>query len=137
MLDARFVDGFGVGASSVAPGNRLPGTPGRRAFAELAWQPAPAQGPFAAAALVHSGRLLVDDANTDASAAWTVLNLRVGLRQQLGPWRLSQVVYLENATGRSYIGSVIVNEANQRFFEPSPGRSWYAGVSVAYVFGQR
>ncbi len=137
VLDARFVDGFGVGASSVAPGNRLPGTPGRRAFAELAWAPAPAHGPFAAAALVHSGRLLVDDANTDASAAWTVLNLRVGLRQQLGPWRLSQVVYLENATGRSYIGSVIVNEANQRFFEPSPGRSWYAGVSVAYVFGQR
>jgi iron complex outermembrane receptor protein len=43
-------------------------------------------------------------------------------------------VYLENATGRSYIGSVIVNESNQRFFESSPGRSWYAGVSASYVF---
>jgi iron complex outermembrane receptor protein len=134
VLEARFVDGFGSGASSVAPGNRLPGTPGRRAFAELAWQPAPAQGPFAAAALVHSGRLLVDDANTDASAAWTVLNLRVGWRQRLGRWRLSQVVHVENATDRAYVGSVIVNEANRRWFEPSPGRSWYAGVSAAYVF---
>ena len=83
---------------------------------------------------MHGGRLYVDDANTDSTPAWTVLNLRAGLRQQLGPWRFSQVVHLENATGRSYIGSVIVNEANQRFFEPSPGRSWYAGVSAAYLF---
>jgi iron complex outermembrane receptor protein len=133
-LEATFVDGFGSGASAVAPGNRLPGAPLRRGFAELAWQPAPVQGPFAAAAVVHGGRLYVDDANTDSTPAWTVLNLRAGLRQQLGPWRFSQVVHLENATGRSYIGSVIVNEANQRFFEPSAGRSWYAGVSAAYVF---
>ncbi|MCX7227779.1 MAG: TonB-dependent receptor [Burkholderiales bacterium] len=133
-LEATFVDGFGSGASAVAAGNRLPGAPDRRAFAELAWQPSALRGPFAAAAVVHGGRLYVDDANTDSTPAWTVLNLRAGLRQQLGPWRFSQVVHLENATGRSYIGSVIVNEANQRFFEPSPGRSWYAGVSAAYVF---
>jgi iron complex outermembrane receptor protein len=133
-LEATFVDGFGSGASAVASGNRLPGAPGRRAFAELAWQPSALRGPFAAAAVVHGGRLYVDDANTDSTPAWTVLNLRAGLRQQLGPWRFSQVVHLENATGRSYIGSVIVNEANQRFFEPSPGRSWYAGVSAAYLF---
>jgi iron complex outermembrane receptor protein len=43
-------------------------------------------------------------------------------------------VHLENATDRAYVGSVIVNEANRRWFEPSPGRSWYAGVSAAYVF---
>ncbi len=133
-LEATFVDGFGSGASAVAPGNRLPGAPGRRAFAEFAWQPAADRGPFAAAALVHGGRVYVDDANTDSTAPWTVLNLRAGLRQRLGPWRFSQVVHLENATDRSYVGSVIVNEANRRWFEPSPGRSWYAGVSVAYVF---
>ena len=133
-LEATFVDGFGSGASAVAAGNRLPGAPLRRGFAELAWQPSPVQGPFAAAAVVHGGRLYVDDANTDSTAAWTVMNLRAGLRQQLGPWRFSQAVYLENATGRSYIGSVIVNESNQRFFESSPGRSWYAGVSASYVF---
>ena len=133
-LEATFVDGFGSGASAVAPGNRLPGAPLRRGFAELAWQPSPVQGPFAAAAVVHGGRLYVDDANTDSTAAWTVLNLRAGLRQQFGPWRFSQAVYLENATDRSYIGSVIVNESTQRFFESSPGRSWYAGVSASYVF---
>jgi iron complex outermembrane receptor protein len=133
-LEATFVDGFGSGASAVAAGNRLPGAPLRRGFAELAWQPSPVQGPFAAAAVVHGGRLYVDDANTDSTAAWTVLNLRAGLRQQFGPWRFSQAVYLENATDRSYIGSVIVNESTQRFFESSPGRSWYAGVSASYVF---
>jgi len=133
-LEATFVDGFGRGASAVAAGNRLPGAPDRRAFAELAWQPSAVSGPFAAAAIVHGGRLSVDDANTDATAAWTVLNLRAGLRQRVGRWRFSQVLHIENATGRTYVGSVIVNEANRRFFEPSPGRSWYAGVSVGYVF---
>jgi iron complex outermembrane recepter protein len=31
-----------------------------------------------------------------------------------------------------YIGSVIVNEANGRFFEPAPGRSWLAGVDLGF-----
>ncbi|MGH6623765.1 MAG: TonB-denpendent receptor, partial [Burkholderiaceae bacterium] len=31
-----------------------------------------------------------------------------------------------------YIGSVIVNEANGRYFEPAPGRNWLVGVDLGY-----
>ena len=42
--------------------------------------------------------------------------------------------HLDNATDRRYAGSVIVNEANSRFFEPAPPRNWLAAVSVRYRF---
>jgi iron complex outermembrane receptor protein len=31
---------------------------------------------------------------------------------------------------RRYAGSVIVNEANGRFFEPAPGRTWLLGLDM-------
>ncbi|MEI7443677.1 MAG: TonB-dependent receptor [Burkholderiales bacterium] len=133
-LDATFLDASGRGPTAIAAGNALPGAPPRRAFAELAWQPSADRGPFAAAALVHGGRVYVDDANTDSAAAWTVVHLRAGLRQRMGRWRFSQVLHVENAGGRNYVGSVIVNESNQRYFESAPTRTWAFGVTAAYVF---
>jgi iron complex outermembrane receptor protein len=41
---------------------------------------------------------------------------------------------LNNVTDRNYAGSVIVGDTNGRFFEPAPGRNWFAGVSGAVSF---
>jgi iron complex outermembrane receptor protein len=43
-------------------------------------------------------------------------------------------VRVDNIADRDYIGSVIVNEGNSRFFEPAPGRTWLLGVSATYAF---
>jgi iron complex outermembrane receptor protein len=51
-----------------------------------------------------------------------------------GAFEVRPLVRLENATDRRYAGSVIVNEANRRFFEPAPPRSWLAAVTVRYRF---
>ena len=32
------------------------------------------------------------------------------------------------------IGSVIVNEGNNRFFEPADGRNWSAGIKLSKQF---
>jgi iron complex outermembrane receptor protein len=37
-------------------------------------------------------------------------------------------------TDADYVGSVIVNEANQRFYEPAPTCNWFAGMTVGYAF---
>ena len=37
---------------------------------------------------------------------------------------------IDNMLDARYIGSVIVNEANGRYFEPAPGRSWLVGLDV-------
>lgn len=70
---------------------------------------------------------------TDAA---TVFNLRVGLEQKLGGWRLREFLRLDNVCDKAYVGSVIANEGNRRLFEPAPGRSWSVGVTANYAFGQ-
>ena len=44
------------------------------------------------------------------------------------------MVRLENVFDKKYIGSVIVGDGNDRYYEPAPGRAWYAGVNAQYTF---
>lgn len=156
VLDAEFRDGYTRvgGAGRVAAGNAIPGTPERFAYAELAWRP---QGASAAAAVppavggaagafgrqggthvalevLHVGRIFANDLNTEQAAAYTLVNLRAGLEQRLGDWRLRQFVRLDNVADKRFAGSVIVNDANGRFFEPGPGRTWLVGLSLGRAF---
>ena len=39
---------------------------------------------------------------------------------------------LDNFTNRAYVGSVIVNESNSRYFEPAPGRVAYIMFTAAW-----
>jgi iron complex outermembrane receptor protein len=138
-LRARFDDGFvsgsGAAAVTIPAGNRLPGTPERSAFAELAWTPKAAWGGFnAGVELVHIGKLFVNDQNSDAAPAATIVNLRAGFVQQMGAWRFRQLLRLDNAADKSYAGSVIVNEANGRFFEPALPRNWLIGLTAQVEF---
>jgi outer membrane receptor protein involved in Fe transport len=64
-----------------------------------------------------------------------VTNVRVGGTAVFGrPW-LSPVVGVQNLFDRRYVGSVAVNAAGTlataKFYEPGPGRSWFAGLSAA------
>lgn len=131
VLRARFADGFGTGAAAVPAGNRIPGVPRERLFAELAWQPDPFRGPFAGVELLHTGSIAVDDRNTDTAPASSVASLRAGWRHEIGGWRLAGTVRVDNVADARVVGSVIVNEGQRRFFEPAPGRAWFAGVSVS------
>jgi iron complex outermembrane receptor protein len=128
LLDAR----YGTG-SAVPAGNRLPGVPATTAFLELGWRERPV-GFEGALEWRYVGRVFVDDTNSDAAAAAATLNLRLALRQAHGRWTVSEFVRVDNVANSRHAGSVIVNEANGRFFEPAPGRTWLAGVEAAYRF---
>ena len=117
----------------VASGNRLPGVPRLSLFAELAYQHRP-WGLETGLEMRHTGKVFVDDRNTDAAPGATTFNLRAALTQISGKWTFKEFVRIDNLTDRNYIGSVIVNEGNQRFFEPAPGRSALIGVKVRYTF---
>jgi iron complex outermembrane receptor protein len=45
---------------------------------------------------------------------------------------LSESFRIDNLANRRYVGSVIVNETNSRFFEPEPGRAAYVMFSAAF-----
>ncbi|MBC7711119.1 MAG: hypothetical protein H7203_13735, partial [Rhizobacter sp.] len=56
---------------------------------------------------------------------------RIGVQQQWGKARWTAFVRGDNLGNKIYSGTVIVNEANRRYYEPAAGRTWLSGVSVA------
>jgi iron complex outermembrane receptor protein len=135
VLDARYAQAFTSGAAGliVPAGNRLPGVPRTSLYAELRWQHF-ASGFSAALEARHNSQVYVDDQNSDAAAAYTIANLRMGFAQKTGAWRIAETLRIDNLTDRAYIGSVIVADGNRRFFEPAPPRSLAIIFSARYAF---
>lgn len=117
----------------VSAGNRVPGIPRYTLFGELGWRNV-ARGINAAIEARRSGKVFVNDTNSDAASGFTLVNARVGFSQDVWKIRFTEFVRVDNIFDVKYIGSVIVNETSRRFFEPSPGRSFIAGVSASVTF---
>jgi iron complex outermembrane receptor protein len=138
-LNARFTEAFTTVISTpsvpvtVNAGSRLPGVPEQSLFGELVWRYAPV-GFHAGVEVRHSGKVYVNDPNTEAAAAYTVWNLRAGFEQRGRKWRIAEFVRVDNVGDKEYIGSVIVSEANNRFYEPAPTRNVMAGVQASLQF---
>lgn len=129
-LRAVYDQGFGT----VLQGSRLPGVPNANGYAELAWKDG-ADRFGAALEGIASTKAYAEDANADIPApGYAVLNARVNASQAFGQWRIKEFVRVNNLLDRQYVGSLIVGDANKRFYEAAPGRNWMAGVSVAYAF---
>ena len=139
LLEARFEDAFSYqpsatsGTVTVPAGNRLPGVARTAAYAELAWRRG-RPGWSAAVEAVYRGKVFVNDVNSDAADRYAIGNLRVLHTHGARRWHWSEFVRVDNVTDRDYIGSVIVNEANGRVFEPAAGRSVALGLELRYEF---
>ena len=114
---------------TVPAGNRLPGVPAETLFIRADYR---TRGLDFGAEWRAQSRLPVDDRNTDFAAGWGVVNLSVQQSLSLGSWSLRTFFRVDNILDKRYIGSVIVNESNGRFFEPAPGRSWTVGLDARY-----
>jgi len=132
-LDATFRDdylvctgaGCTVPATPVAAGARIPGVPARQLFARLDWS----GGPWSAAIEgVGVGDVVVDDLATGRAAGYALLHLEGARRWRFDAGELRAFVRVDNVLDHAYIGSVIVNEGNGRFYEPGPGRGVLLGA---------
>jgi iron complex outermembrane receptor protein len=138
-LDAVFEDGFatvtGTPAvpATVAPGNMLPGVPRHQFYAEGAWRYAPA-GLRLAAEYLYRSQVAVNDINSEFAPSYGVFNVVFGLEQRGARWRLSEFLRIDNVGDRAYIGSVVVNDANGRYYEPAPPRTSMLGVQASLRF---
>ena len=121
------------GSNGISRGNRLPGVPATTLFGELAYEPA--AWVSTAVEGIYRSKVQVQDSN-DARPApgYAVFNLRARFKQEYGDWKFEQLVRWENVFDKKYIGSVIVGDGNNRFYEPAPGRAWYAGLTAQYAF---
>ncbi|WP_425261906.1 TonB-dependent receptor family protein [Rubrivivax sp. RP6-9] len=137
-LDAVYADGFltCAGIPCTAPtapvpaGNRVAGAQRGSVFAELAWRSA-VVGEFGVE-VRGVGRTPVNDANSDFAAGHALTALRWSWgRDTGGGTRLETLVRLDNVAGRRAAGSVIVNDANGRYFEAAAPRALTLAVRVS------
>ncbi|WP_040395101.1 TonB-dependent receptor family protein [Aromatoleum toluclasticum] len=133
IYDEAFVTGTGATAKTVEDGKRIPGIPALSAYAELEWKPR--EGLATALEVLHRGKVYVEDTNTKhAAPAYTLANLRLTAEQRSGHWTFQQMVRVDNLFDKEHVASVIVGDGNDRFYEPGPTRSVYAGIKTSYRF---
>lgn len=130
MLHAIYDEGFGT----VPQGSRLPGVAKSSFYSEIGWKEA--AGRYGAALeTVANSRVYAEDTNTAQTApGYAIVNARIQASQQFDGWRLHQFARLNNLFDRDYVGSVIVGDANRRYYEAAPARNWILGVSAQYQF---
>ena len=115
---------------TVNAGNYLPAVPMNSLYAGLTWSYAP-MGFSTTLETQGRARIYADDRNSDAASGYWVANVRAGFEQETRHWRFSEFARLDNLANRAYVGSVIVDETNFRFFEAAPGRTAYILFNAA------
>ena len=131
-LDAFFASPYQDAAGQpIATGNRLPGT--ARHTARLAFTHHPNAAWQWGADLNLSGKVFVNDRNTDAAPGFAVASLHAShALQSQGSTRWQLWARLDNVLDRNHVGSLVVNDGNSRFFEPAAGRRVMVGLRAQF-----
>jgi len=109
-------------------GNSIPGVPATQLQLAATWR---RDGWFATLEGIAASHMYADDGNTAAASGYSIVNVRFGATSVFGnPW-IAPVVGVDNVFDARYIGSVNVNASNGKYYEPSPARTIYAGMTVA------
>lgn len=113
-------------------GNMLPGLSKQNMFVATSYQLTPEWKLGLSAQ--HASKVFVDDKNSEAAPAFTIASASVGYTKDIGDWRLHAFARVDNLFDRNYVGSVIVNDGNGRYYESAQGRNWSTGVNLRYNF---
>lgn len=133
LLDATFRNETCSSQGRCTPaGNRLPGIARSMGYASLEY--APEEGWHAGADIRYLSKIQANDANNAEAPSYAITSLNTGYRFNWSRWSLDLFSRVDNVFDREYVGSVIVNEGNSRYFEPAPGRNWGGGANLTYQF---
>lgn len=125
LTDVRFRDD---GSDDTAfEGNRVPGITPHRLFASAVWSPGMST---IAAELQHNAAQYADDANTGENPAYTLVDLRGQTALAIGAVEVAPFIAVNNLLDEMYFGSITVNAAAARYYEPAPGRNVVVGASI-------
>lgn len=118
---------FLVGDDDFA-GNPEPGAPPHRVFAELSYE---TLGLLSAVNYEWVDAYSVNNAGSESNWASQVVNLRFALAHGFGGLDVRPFVGIDNVFDERYNGSTIPNSFGGRYYEPSPGREVYFGITLS------
>ncbi|HEX6309205.1 MAG TPA: TonB-dependent receptor [Longimicrobiales bacterium] len=124
VTDVRFRDD---GDTTRFESNRVPGIAPHKLYASAAWT---RSGTSVTAEIRHHAGQFANDANTVESEGYTLLDLRAATALGFGAVELAPFAVLNNVLNEKYSGSLTVNAAAGRYFEPAPGFNIVIGASV-------
>ncbi|WP_064152895.1 TonB-dependent receptor PqqU, partial [Klebsiella pneumoniae] len=95
-------------------GNRIPGIARNMGYASFGYQPE--QGWYAGSDIRYMSDIMANDENTAKAPSWTVVGLTTGYKWSYGRMDMDLFGRIDNLFDREYVGSVIVNESNGRYY---------------------
>jgi iron complex outermembrane recepter protein len=110
-------------------GKTLPGIPKTNTQIELRYAPS-SERFFASIQARHIGKIQANDANTAASKAYSILNLRLGSTFSFKKTQLEPFIGLNNLTNTQYIANVQINAQADRYFEPAMLFYLFGGLKI-------
>lgn len=119
---------FVLGANDFS-GNLEPGAPPRRLFAGIDY--AAPFGLRSSATVRWVDEFFLTNANDDAATNWayTVVDLRFGWDARWGDVEMRPFIGIDNLFNERYNSSAITNAFGRRYYEPSPDREIYVGIT--------
>jgi len=118
------------GVTHTLDGRALPGVPQHWLNLVLRAHPAMLRGGWIELHQTYSSDYLLSDTLGTRSSPWWTTDVRGGWEGKAGGTRLGPFIGINNAFNHLYVGSVVINAARGRFYEPAPGRNVYVGLSV-------
>ncbi len=113
-------------------GHSLPGVPESALFAALNW------GADTGLKLGVEGRYIdsvpVDDDNSEYAPAFGTVDVHAAYALDTNWGRASLFVRVDNVLDEDYVGSVIVNERNGRYYESGPDSSVLGGIRIDWKY---
>jgi iron complex outermembrane recepter protein len=110
---------------TVPAGSRIPGVPKHQGQLRLQWHPGVWN---AALEFTASSALVVNDIGTVTAPGYGLWNAELGRDWNCDAGTLRAFARIENLLDKRYVGSVIVNEGNSRFFETGLDRNGMIGL---------
>ena len=78
--------------------------------------------------------LWVDDANSDQTAAYNLLNAIIGIDMSLGEFNVMVSAGMNNIFDETYVGFTNTNSANKRFYEAGAPQNIFVSINIGCTF---
>ncbi|MDX1372072.1 MAG: hypothetical protein R3321_06360, partial [Nitrososphaeraceae archaeon] len=117
-------------------GNEVPSVPKHNIFSAISYTHQITDGitGYLRGSARYVSGMYVDDANSEMTENYFILNFGAGLDMIFGRFNLLISGGVNNIADKVYAGFININSNNGRFYEAGEPRNFYGGINLGYAF---